>query len=73
MIYEDTVPVNFRKFLIELGSGKFGEITYFGSVFFIFVSCRFDYAKLREVAADVGDEVTTEMNLCRVVNKDIID
>ena len=58
---QDTVPVNFRKFLVELVSGKFGEITYFGSVSSIFVSCRFDYAKLRQVVADVGDDVTAEM------------
>ena len=32
MIYEDTVSGNFREFLIELVSGKFRKITYFGSV-----------------------------------------
>ena len=32
MIYEDTFPVNFREFLIELVSGKFRKITYFGGV-----------------------------------------
>ena len=32
MIYEDTFPVNFREFLIELVSGKFRKIAYFGDV-----------------------------------------
>ena len=58
MIYEDTFPVNFREFLIELVSGKFRKIAYFGSVPFIFISCCFVSAKLREVIADVRDNVT---------------
>ena len=32
MIYEDTFPGNFREFLIELVSGKFRKIAYFGGV-----------------------------------------
>ena len=54
MVYEDTVPVSFREFLIELVSGKFRKIAYFGCVPCIIISCRFDYAKLREVVANVG-------------------
>ena len=66
MVYEDTVPVSFREF-----SGKFRKIAYFGSVPSIFISCRFDYAKLREVVANVGDDVTAGKNFIRVVYKDI--
>ena len=73
MVYEDTVPVSFREFLIELVSGKFRKIAYFGCVPCIFISCRFDYAKLREVVANVGDDVTAEKNFIRVVYKDIIN
>ena len=67
MIYEDTFPVNFREFLIELVSRKFSKIAYFGSVPSIFISWCFDYAKLREVIADVGDDVNAEKHLVRVV------
>ena len=45
----------------------------FGCVPCIFISCRFDYAKLREVVANVGDDVTAEKNFIRVVYKDIIN
>ena len=45
----------------------------FGSVPSIFISCRFDYAKLREVVANVGDDVSAEKNFIRVVYKDIIN
>ena len=67
MIYEETFPVNFREFLLKLVSGKRRKISYFGSVPSIFISCCFDYAKLREVIADVGDDVTAEKYLVRVI------
>ena len=69
MVYEDTVPVSFREFLIELVSGKFRKIAYFGSVPSIFISCRFGYAKLREVVANVGDDVTAKKNFSGLFTK----
>ena len=66
MIYEDTFPVNLREFPIELVCGKIRKIAYLGSVPSIFISCCFDYAKLREVIANIGDDVTAEKYLVRV-------
>ena len=48
MNYEDTFPVNLREFPIELVCGKIRKIAYLGSVPSIFISCCFDYAKLRK-------------------------
>ena len=67
MIYEDTFPVNLREFPIELLCGKIRKIAYLGSVTSIFNSCCFDYAKLREVIANIRDDVTAEKYLVRVV------
>ena len=56
-----------REFRIELVCGKIRKIAYLGSVPSIFISCCFDYTKLREVIANIGDDVTAETYLVRVV------
>lgn len=70
MVYEDTIPVDFRELLnLSVKNLEKSHILILPS---LFTPCCFDYARLREVVTNVGD-VTAEMNLCRVVYKDVIN
>lgn len=68
MVYEDTIPVDFRE--SKNLSVKNLEKSHILVLPLLFISWFFDYARLREVVTNVGD-VTAEMNLCRAVDKDV--
>lgn len=70
MVYKDTIPVHFRESLnLSVKNLEKSHILVLPS---LFICCCFDYAGLREVVTNVGD-VTAEMNLCRAVDKDVIN